>query len=360
MKFVIHFVFHLIFVLVGFSLIGMLVLVLFVELLFPSVTNTDYATVEKLFFLGAMSIMLLSLFLFGWYIGKPFYHLVRWIFGLAQGVYETPNLQTMYSRDGKLKWRYRLYEELITQLNTLTDVLIQNQRERQAMETMRQEWISGITHDLKTPLTYITGYSSMLLSSRYEWSKQEKEQFYREIFHKGQHMEELIQDLNLSFQLDGRQIPLQSESLNLIEFLRRIIADVGNAPWASSYTLALNTQEEHLVVQADRKLLQRALRNLLVNSILHNPLETRIIIHCSVSSQEAQIVIEDNGNGMETETVSRLFDRYYRGTSTDANPEGSGLGMAIAQQLIAAHQGEIRVDSRVGEGTSVHITLPII
>lgn len=108
-------------------------------------------------------------------------------------------------------------------------------------------------------------------------------------------------------------------------------------------------------MRLDPKLFQRALRNLLVNSVIHNPKGTRIRVTVQKLT-EVKITIEDNGKGMDEETVEQLFQKYYRRTSTDAISEGTGLGMAVAHQLISAHDGHIHVDSRVNEGTALHIS----
>ncbi|WP_233455243.1 sensor histidine kinase [Paenibacillus elgii] len=100
------------------------------------------------------------------------------------------------------------------------------------------------------------------------------------------------------------------------------------------------------------------LDNLISNAVKHNPSGTLITVRTGSEGAEAWIAVEDNGSGMDEETVRNLFDRYYRGTNTEEKTDGAGLGMSIAKAIATAHQGRIEVQSRVGEGTVVLVRLP--
>ncbi|RJE90380.1 sensor histidine kinase [Paenibacillus sp. 1011MAR3C5] len=297
---------------------------------------------------------------FAWSIGKPLYYIIRWINRLANGIYVEPqNHWKIYSsKKKKLKRPYRLFQELFIQLQTLSDTLEKSKQERSRLDEMKKEWIAGISHDLKTPLTYIKGYSSMMLSPQYEWTKEEQTGFLMEIEQKASHMEDLIGDLNISFRLDEQQPPLKREKTDLIELVRRIVVDVTNDPRAARHHLFLETSESHIEARLDVKLLGRALHNLVLNAVLHNPEGTNVNIQIRQDSH-LHIMITDDGVGMEEAALDQLFNKYYRGTSTDILSAGTGLGMAIAKQLVLAHGGEIEATSLVHEGTSISVKLPL-
>lgn len=104
---------------------------------------------------------------------------------------------------------------------------------------------------------------------------------------------------------------------------------------------------------------RRAVNNLIVNALTHNPPETEVAIRIDADPEKRiSIQISDNGTGMSPREQSELFNRYYRGTNTKEKPEGSGLGLAIAKQIITLHKGNISVRSEPGEGTCFTITLP--
>jgi signal transduction histidine kinase len=89
--------------------------------------------------------------------------------------------------------------------------------------------------------------------------------------------------------------------------------------------------------------------------VIHNPPETKIRVYIAEQAEAIDVIIEDDGQGIGEDEIEKLFTRYYRGTSTNERHQGSGLGMAIARQIIEAHGGDIEVTSRIGEGTRVRI-----
>ncbi|RUT41443.1 HAMP domain-containing histidine kinase [Paenibacillus anaericanus] len=316
---------------------------------------------QDAFVLNGMLLLIVFFVLFlGWTIGKPLFYIIGWINRLASGIYVEPDHhRKIYSRNKKkLKRPYHLYKELIVQLHTLADVLETSKQARSHSDNMQKEWIAGISHDLKTPLTYIKGYSSMLLTPHYEWNTEEKTKFLMEIEHKADHMQELIGDLNLSFRMDDQQLPLNLEPTDLVEYVKRIMVDVANDPRAVGYNLSFEADEPYLEKLLDIKLLGRALNNLLLNAILHNPAGTKVHIQITRTTH-LNIRITDDGIGMDEESLEGLFNKYYRGTTTDSRSEGTGLGMAIAKQLVLAHGGDIRVTSTVNVGTSITLMLPL-
>jgi len=98
--------------------------------------------------------------------------------------------------------------------------------------------------------------------------------------------------------------------------------------------------------------MQRILQNILMNSIIHNPPNTDIYTHIFDADQSIEIHIVDNGVGMSSDLKDNIFQQYYRGTTTDASSEGTGLGMAIVHNLIQAHRGTISIESELAKGTT--------
>lgn len=128
-------------------------------------------------------------------------------------------------------------------------------------------------------------------------------------------------------------------------------------PSVKDNTFEIFGEKEPLYVMGDAGLLRRAFSNLLVNAVMHNPTGTEITIqvHCNT---HIEVQIMDNGKGMDEQSIQHLFERYYRGTSTDVPTGGTGLGMAIVKQIVMTHQGTIDVKSQIGHGTSIIIRLP--
>jgi len=168
----------------------------------------------------------------------------------------------------------------------------------------------------------------------------------------------LVNDLKLTYQLKNGMIPLNMQQANLTRFLKENIIDLLNQPDYSGRNISFTGEDREISYSFDERLLKRAINNLIINALIHNPEDTVIRIGIQ-TADKTRITIEDHGRGMDGEEVSRLFQRYYRGTNTDEKAEGTGLGMAIAKQIIEIHNGEICVESQKNTGTMITIAFPI-
>ncbi|MFP4976525.1 sensor histidine kinase [Paenibacillus sp. CN-4] len=309
--------------------------------------------------IGTLSgLALFYLAVFVWLVGGPAVQLINRMQALSRGQYqETPG--GFWSRKGTLSYRMAnfLYTELISQLERLAEQLGQNEAERQRLETEREEWLAGISHDLKTPLSYVQGYAAMI-SAEYEWTPEELRRFGSTIGEKTAHIRQLIDDLNLSFQSDSGELQPVFVPAGITDWLRQIVLDAANSPQAQEHEFAYEPGTTACLLEIDSRLLERALLNLLMNAVLHTPPGTAVQVTLEELSDAVQIQIADNGPGMDPASLDRLFQRYYRGTATDQPAGGSGLGMAIARRLIELHRGQIRAESRPGDGTRIIIRLP--
>ncbi len=299
----------------------------------------------------------------GLFFVNPLVYIISLIRDLSSGTRFSSNInEKLYKRNGKLKLRYFLYQELIVDIYKLSDDLASAKKEREKVEEVKTNWIAGVSHDLKTPLSYITGYSSLLLDQTNPWSEEQQKNYLNEIHDKSVVIAEMIGDLNLSFKLDslGEAYPLNKTRFDLVDFSRRLMADIANNPKAPEYVLGFHCNADHVTVHADEKLLYRALQNLVVNAISHNPKGTsiEITIERYEESGQVSITVSDNGIGMDQAVLEKLFARYYRPEETD-NSSG-GLGLSMVKSIVDAHNGRIKVKSVKDEGTSVRIQIPYV
>lgn len=245
-----------------------------------------------------------------------------------------------------------IYEEL----NILNAEIKSSDEERARNEKMREEWIASITHDLKTPLSPIRGYAELLAGL--EALPDNRIKKYGGIILKNTaYAEELINDLKLTYQLKNEMLQLHKARQNIVRFVKELVIDLLNNPEYESRNISFHSPSEQIELSFDVVLLKRALMNLLTNALVHNSRDT--VVSVSVKAEEKiQIMVEDNGRGMTEEELNNLFVRYYRGDNTQAKPEGSGLGMAIAKQIIELHGGIISAQSRPGAGTGITVEFP--
>ncbi|WP_394582027.1 sensor histidine kinase [Cytobacillus firmus] len=301
-----------------------------------------------------------------WYarkFGVPLLTLMKWIQNLGNGVYQEPgdvhSRPATRTKKGKLKRKFLLYKELIATLAQLTETLKETEKQQRIMAQTREEWISGLSHDLKTPLSSISGYAQMLASPDYSWSEKETREFSGIMSEKSDYMMDLLEDLTLTYRLRNRALPIAKVPTNINEFIRRIIIQYINDPVNQDKTFNFIPHPESITAPIDAKWFQRILDNILANAIKYNPAGTAITVTLSSIEEHLLVVkIEDNGIGMDSITLGKLFSRYYRGTHTGETGSGTGLGMAIAKQLVQLHGGSINVQSEPQNGTIIRIILP--
>lgn len=248
---------------------------------------------------------------------------------------------------------YGAFADLFSSLNELDATIKVSDKLQIETEQLRREWIANITHDLKTPLSPIKGYAEILQNDD-EKTVTEYRRYAQIMLKNVTYMEKLIDDLKLTWQLESDMIPIDRKEQNLIRFLRELSIDILNCPEYEERTILFEEPDEGISFSFDTKLFTRAFQNLIINAFVHGNEDTIVTLKIAMKDNCLDISVSDNGNGMKPEEAERLFERYYKGTSTD-NTAGTGLGLAIAKNIIELHDGIIGVSSAVGSGTSFGI-----
>ncbi len=251
-----------------------------------------------------------------------------------------------------------IFSEVYSSLNKMDMEIRRSEKIQQETDCTRKEWIANITHDLKTPLSPVKGYAE-LLSDESSLDLQTVHDYGEIILKNVNHIEKLINDLKLTYQLEAGAIPYTPQEVRIVRFLKELVIDIVNDPAFEKRTIEFESELPELMIAVDPDLLRRAVGNIVINALVHNPLETKVKITVAKSPNSSlSISIYDNGNGMSEAELSGLWSRYYRGTNTKEQSAGSGLGLAIAKQIITLHNGDISVKSSPGVGTEFIILLP--
>ena len=307
--------------------------------------------IRDLFIIFTIVVIVMTFFalLFGYLfshrLAKPLVTIIEGIQNLAKGEFR------------KIDQSKGIYKQVFQNINELASTLQSNEIERSKMEKMREDWVTNITHDIKTPLASIKGYSELLQDKEYKLDNLERERYMDIILDKSSYIEQLIEDLNMTYQLKSASFPVQKEEENVVEVLRESVIQILNHPLYEDTKLEFTTEIEFYPFSCNKVLLQRAFMNLIYNAIVHNPPQTSIQVAMKEEKGRVQILIEDDGKGIPEKELDDLFIRYYRGTNTGETHKGSGLGLAIAKQIVEAHDGTIHVESIVEQGTKVEILL---
>ncbi|HFJ9494812.1 sensor histidine kinase [Bacillus cereus] len=300
-----------------------------------------------------------------WYgnkLGKPLLHAMRWLKNIAGGKYEEPiskkGKPVRFRRSGKEKWSFRLFRDVTSSLEHLSITLKKNDAMRQVLQQTREEWITGLTHDLKTPLSSIYGYALLLESNQYNWTDRDIQQFGSVMKEKSQYMTTLIDDLSLTYQLKNNSLPAQHVNVEINQFVQKVLLQFINNPTLQNQNIEFVPSSNKIQYFIEEKWFQRIIENLLVNAVKHNNETTTVIVKLSQNANSFTLSISDDGKGMDEKTKELLFERYYRGTNTEESNIGTGLGLAITKQLVHAHNGTISVDSALGKGTTIILVFP--
>lgn len=290
--------------------------------------------------------------------GLPMLHVMRWLQTLAQRQYKEPvdrnGRPRSKKRSGRLKRKYQAYGEVIHSVQELSCQLERSELERERSDRMREEWIAGLSHDLKTPLSSIFGYAQLLRTSQYDWQREEVAEFAEIMVEKAEYMDGLVQDLNLLYRLKHAADALRRERRSMNEVVGEAVARIAEDPAWSEYECRWEPSPEVIYYHVDATAFRRMMDNIIINAMLHNPKGTRVTVYVRKLNPEGFVIgFEDNGVGMDEATLDSLFQRYYRGTDTDRSSSGSGLGMAIAKEIAEAHGGAVEVRSGIGRGTAI-------
>lgn len=314
-----------------------------------------------LLLLTAFLVFAIVSYLFGQRFGAPIIHVLKWLTFLRGGRYEEPTnadgIPQSQDKRGKRKRKYRLYQDVIDSMDSLSQTLYRNEKLRHETEQLRNEWIAGVSHDLKTPLSSVKGYAHLLGNDEYTWTSAEVRTFANTILDKSAYMEDLINDLALTYRLRNGQGAPTVELVDLNVCTEEAIIEAAKHPAYMEGCIRFTPATAPVYMLVYKPWFQRIVDNLVANALLHN--ESGTVVSIKVQAVEPSSVVltfSDNGRGMDEETMDRLFERYYRGTDTESRTEGSGLGMVITKALVEAFGGSIEVNTAIGQGTIISIT----
>ncbi len=244
---------------------------------------------------------------------------------------------------GLLLERYNLEAQLKT-------VEAQNQQAR-----LQESFISTITHELRSPLGFIKGYTTTLLRSDMAWDHTTQQEFLNIIDQETDHLEELIENLLDSARLQSGQLPMQFQLVRLDGLLNDVVARAHlHHP---NLTIYLETAKSPAPIQGDPRRLAQVFENILSNAVKYAP-GSPVWIKIQTEKDDVYITVRDEGPGVPEKYLKLLFERFFRNPE-QTNAHGSGLGLFICDQIIRAHNGQIYATSEVGEGITFHIKLPM-
>lgn len=221
---------------------------------------------------------------------------------------------------------------------------------------MQEEFISTISHELRTPLGFIKGYVTTLLRDDAKWDTQARAEFLKIIDDEADRLRELIDNLLDSSRLESGSLGMTSEPAQINTLIRDTAQRTRSMYPELELILDLDDDLPLIVMDATR--VSQVLDNLLSNAVKYAP-DSPVTIGVRRQGDWLTLEVKDQGPGIDNEHMAHLFERFYRVPDNSRTVRGTGLGLYICRKIVEAHGGEIGVESRTGEGTRFHFTLPV-
>lgn len=252
-----------------------------------------------------------------------------------------------------------IFNDLSESINSTSHMLQEKNDALKARDEARSNWISGISHDIRTPLSMILGYASEL-EEQTDLTTEQKQQASI-IRRQGERLRSLVSDLNLVSMLEYEMQPLQLKSIRLSVLARQVASDFLNNGLEERYPISVDVQHESLYVHGDERLLYRAVTNLVQNSIRHNPegCAIELMIKREVQSDYAQFVVSDDGKGIPEEDLHDVLVLPYTAGRLRPPRHGHGLGLPMVARIAQAHRGSLLLQRNSEGGLQAVLQLPV-
>lgn len=273
---------------------------------------------------------------------------------IVRGIQALPAKEAIHIREKGL------LSELAVNINKTSEILQSQSRQLRKKETARANWIAGVSHDIRTPLSMVMGYAGQLESDMRLSEEDRKKAAV--IVQQSKRMRNLINDLNLASKLEYNMQPVNPARQNLIAVVRQAAVDFINMDIDEKYPVEWETDENLTACfsEVDGELIKRAVSNLISNCINHNKQGCRIHVSVRVENSNCITAVEDDGVGADEELIKRLDNApHYMVCDENISEQRHGLGLLIVKQIMAVHGGTVHIGHSAYGGFSVQLILPL-
>lgn len=248
--------------------------------------------------------------------------------------------------------------QLAHSFNSMADTLVAHIEKLRQNDRMRRNLIANISHDLRSPLASIRGYIETIQIKDKSLHNKKREEYIDIILKNTTVLSKLVENLFELSKLEARKVETQIESFSIAELCQDVMLKFKPEADKEEVSLHTNIKRSISFVQADIRLMERALSNLLRNAIHYTEQKGKIVLSATELNAKVRISVADNGCGIPEDDLPYIFDRFYRGKNHESRSKGSsGLGLAIAQKILELHDSAIHVESEEEIGTTFYFDL---
>ena len=246
-----------------------------------------------------------------------------------------------------------LENEVYEELTPLLESIDKQNKEKEAIANMRKEFSANVSHELKTPLTSISGYAEIMKSGIVK--PEDMPRFSEKIYNEARRLITLVEDIIKLSHLDEGKVELERQDVDLYELTREIISRL--SPQASAKKVHMELTGESVIYNGVRQILDEMVYNICENAIKYNKEGGEIRVWVGNTLNGKKIIVTDTGIGIPKEQQERIFERFYRVDKSHSKEiGGTGLGLSIVKHGTILHNAKIHVDSELGKGTKMELT----
>jgi two-component system, OmpR family, phosphate regulon sensor histidine kinase PhoR len=239
-------------------------------------------------------------------------------------------------------------------------VVIHDVTAEKEIATMKDDFVSSVSHELKTPLASIRAYAEMLADNEAD-NSQAYRQFCDIIQEQAQRLNRLIDNILNSSRLESGVLKVSKEKLNSVEIVNHVITTMQPQAQEKNIELCRQSETEEMWIVADRDMIHQAVMNLVSNALKYSPPNQTVRVRQYLqNNRQGAIEIQDHGAGIPDDNLEKIFDKFYRVQKNNHLAGGTGLGLHLVRQIIEnIHDGRIAVESQPGKGSTFTIVLPL-
>lgn len=252
--------------------------------------------------------------------------------------------------------------QLAVSFNGMADTIVANLEELKRNDRLRRELVANVSHDLRSPLASIQGYLETVLMKQDELSPDEQARYLDIALRNANRLSALVAELFDLSKFDAQQIEPVREAFSMAELVQDVIAQFQRRAEEQETSLTATFPADLPMVDADIGLIERVISNLIDNALRHTPAGGRVVVAPTLEADRIVVRVSDTGSGIADRDRPRIFERFYRADEARSaqSVPGAGLGLAIAQQILALHGGTISVESEPGHGATFAFDLPLV
>lgn len=285
-------------------------------------------------------------------------HLLPVVFGIAAVMmvfaYLLARWQTarLIEPINKLDIEHPLENDIYEELTPLMEAMDQRNKEKDAVSDMRKEFSANVSHELKTPLTSISGYAEIMKNGLV--SPEDMPVFAERIYKEARRLIHLVEDIIKLSKLDEESVELEKEDVELYGLCREIAGRL--SPQAHGCNVQIAVEGEPVIYRGIRQILDEMIYNICENAIKYNVDKGRVVVWAGNTLNGPKVVVTDSGIGIPQEHMDRIFERFYRVDKSHSKERGgTGLGLSIVKHGAILHGAKVNVESKAGEGTKMEL-----